>query len=389
MLLVKNCNLIDMAGIYEEKYDLLIEEGKIKEVGKNIKAVEGWDVIDAAGRLVTPGIVESHCHTGFSAWAADDADVNETTNAAVPGIRGVDAVNPMDFSFRNALENGVTTLITGPGSSNVIGGTFVAIKSYGKTVEESVINPEICMKMALGENPKLNYGKRGKAPSTRMMSAALIREQLFKAKEYRQNWQSYQDKIAARETASFTYDIHLHSLMRVFDGMRVKIHCHQADDIITAMRIADEFGLRYTLEHCTEGHLILDEIKKRNAQCILGPIVGGKGKFELRNKTAQIAGIFEKNGIEFSITTDNGVIPMDGLLMQVAILVKNGLSRKGALRAITINAARVTDVDGRVGSLEIGKDADLVIWNVDPLATMSEVGMVIVDGKVRFEREAV
>jgi Imidazolonepropionase and related amidohydrolases len=380
--------MIDMAGIYEEKYDLLIEGTKISRVEKNIEPEEDWEIIDAAGRLVTPGIVESHCHTGMGAWALGDLDVNETTNPVLPGIRAVDAVNPMDKSFRSALENGVTTLITGPGSSNLIGGTFVAIKSYGKTVEECVINPEICMKMALGENTKLNYGKRGKAPSTRMMSAALIREQLYKAKEYHQNYIAYQEKVKKGESASFSHDIHLHSLMRVFDGMRVKFHCHQADDILTAMRIAEEFNLRYTLDHCTEGHLIMDEIKRKNPQCILGPIFGGMSKYEVHNKTEKAAAVFEKAGIKFSIATDNGVIPMDGLLTQVAMLVKYGLSRETALRAITINAAEVTDVDDRVGSIEVGKDADVVIWNEDPLSTNSEVGIVISDGKVRYESEA-
>ena len=390
MLLVKNCNLIDMAGIYEEKRDLLIDGTKILRVDQEIPAEEGWEVIDAAGRLVTPGIVDSHAHIGLSPTAvAGGMDGNEYTNPTTPGLRGFDALDPADPAFAVALKNGVTTVVTGPGSANVIGGTFSAIKTYGRTLDEGVICPEIAMKTALGENPKFAYGKnRGMAPSTRMMSAALFREQLMKAKEYREKWLAHKAKLDAGEEAeAFAYDLGMHSLMRVFDGMLVKIHCHQADDIMTAIRISEEFGLRYTLDHCTEGYLIADKLKEHNCKVIIGPIFGGKSKFELKHKSMKAAGILEQAGIEFSVMTDNPVIPMEGLLTQLALLHKFGMSRKMALRAVTINAANNTDIGDRVGSLEPGKDADLVIWNVDPLDTMSEAGIVIVDGKVRYEKK--
>ncbi len=390
MLLVKNCNLIDMAGIYEEKRDLLIDGTKILRVAQEIPAEEGWEVIDAAGRLVTPGIVDSHAHIGLSPTAvAGGMDGNEYTNPTTPGLRGFDALDPADPAFAVALKNGVTTVVTGPGSANVIGGTFSAIKTYGRTLDEGVICPEIAMKTALGENPKFAYGKnRGMAPSTRMMSAALFREQLMKAKEYREKWLAHKAKLDAGEEAeAFAYDLGMHSLMRVFDGMLVKIHCHQADDIMTAIRISEEFGLRYTLDHCTEGYLIADKLKEHHCKVIIGPIFGGKSKFELKHKSMKAAGILEQAGIEFSVMTDNPVIPMEGLLTQLALLHKFGMSRKMALRAVTINAANNTDIGDRVGSLEPGKDADLVIWNVDPLDTMSEAGIVIVDGKVRYEKK--
>ena len=390
MLLVKNCNLIDMAGIYEEKRDLLIDGTKILRVDQEIPAEEGWEVIDAAGRLVTPGIVDSHAHIGLSPTAvAGGMDGNEYTNPTTPGLRGFDALDPADPAFAVALKNGVTTVVTGPGSANVIGGTFSAIKTYGRTLDEGVICPEIAMKTALGENPKFAYGKnRGMAPSTRMMSAALFREQLMKAKEYREKWLAHKAKLDAGEEAeAFAYDLGMHSLMRVFDGMLVKIHCHQADDIMTAIRISEEFGLRYTLDHCTEGYLIADKLKEHHCKVIIGPIFGGKSKFELKHKSMKAAGILEQAGIEFSVMTDNPVIPMEGLLTQLALLHKFGMSRKMALRAVTINAANNTDIGDRVGSLEPGKDADLVIWNVDLLDTMSEAGIVIVDGKVRYEKK--
>lgn len=383
MLLIKNGRLLTMAEAGEQPGDILIDGTKICKVGNMDTVPENCQVIEAAGRLVTPGLIEAHCHLGILGTAAPEGvDGNENTNPALPGLRGLDALKPDDAAFDVAVKYGVTTVVTGPGSSNIIGGTFVALKTAGKDLDSRIINPEICMKTALGENPKINYGKRGKAPKTRMMSAAIFREQLFKAKEYHENYKENGQK------PDFKFDFHLHSLMRVFDGMRLKIHAHQADDILTGIRIANEFGLRYSIDHCTEGYLILDELKKNNTACIIGPTAGGKGKFETRNKTFAAGKLMEDAGIPFAITTDAPVIPIEGQLMQAALYVKNGVSREAALKAITINAARVTDIDSRVGSIEPGKDADLVIWNVDPLATMSQAGVVIIDGTVVYERKA-
>ncbi|MBE6011702.1 amidohydrolase [Anaeropeptidivorans aminofermentans] len=387
MLLLKNCLLSNMADIWEEETAILIENGKIKEIGKNLNAPDA-EVIDAKGRIVTPGLIDSHCHTGTEDTGTDAAgDVNETTNPALAGLRIIDALHFYDKSFETALRTGVTTVVTGPGSANIIGGTFAAIKTYYGDLNQRVINPEICMKMALGENPKLNYGKRSKAPSTRMMNAAIMREQLFLAKQYREKWLEYNEKIEKGENPpEFKFDIHKHSLMRVFDGMLVKIHCHQSDDIITAMRIASEFNLRYTLDHCTEGYLITDELKQYNPMCILGPVFGGKSKLELRSKSFKGAGILEENGIFFSIATDHPVIPHDTLLIQAALMVKNGLSRKAALKALTVNAAISTDIADRVGTIEPGKDADIVIWQEDPILSVGDPEMVIIDGEIRYQR---
>lgn len=383
MILIKNGNLITMAGVFEQPGDILIEGGKISAVGTVGQVPENCEIIDAAGRLVTPGLVEAHCHVGlWGTAAAEEIDGNENTSPALPGLRGLDALKPDDAAFPVAVRNGITTIVTGPGSSNIIGGTFIALKTAGTDLESRIINQEICMKMALGENPKMNFGKRGKAPATRMMSAAILREQLFKAKEYYENYKVNEQK------PDFPYDFHLHSLMRVFDGMRVKIHAHQADDIQTAIRIANEFGLRYSIEHCTEGHLILKELKSNHVSCLLGPTVGGKGKFESRNKTFAAGRMMEEAGILFGLITDAPFVPIEGQLLQAALYVKNGLSREGALKALTINNAAITDIDGRVGSLEPGKDADIVIWNVDPLATMAQTAMVIIDGKIVYERKA-
>lgn len=383
MLLIKNGNLITMAGIYEQFGDILVENGKISKVGDVGPVPEGCTVIDATGRTVTPGLIEGHCHIGLNGSGGSvENDVNENTSPALPGLRGLDALKPNDPAFDVAVRHGVTTVVTGPGSSDIIGGTFVALKTAGTDLESRIIASEISIKMALGENPKVNFGKRSKAPKTRMMNAAIMREQLFKAREYYNNYK------ANGQNSDFSYDFHLHSLMRVFDGMRVKIHAHQADDIQTAIRIANEFGLHYSIDHCSEGHLFPDELAQNNVQCLIGPTLGGKSKFETRNKTFEAAKILEEAGITFGIITDAPVIPIEYQLLQLALYVKNGLSRQTALKCVTINSAIITDIDSRVGSLEPGKDADIVIWDVDPLDTIGQAGIVMIDGQIAYERKA-
>lgn len=387
LILIKNCNLVNMAGIDGEQYDILVDD-KIVKIEKKIdeKSMENLKVIDAKGRLVTPGLIEPHCHMGIYETAVKEGiDGNETTNPATPGLRALDAIDPMDAAYDVAIRHGVTTVVAGPGSANIMGGTFVAMKTYGNIVDKTLINGEITMKMALGENPKVFYGKQSKAPKTRMMSAAIMREQLFKAKEYHEKFKEYEKHKDNKE--GFEYDLNLHSLMRVFEGLRVKIHAHQADDILTAVRIAEEFGLKYTIDHCTEGYLIADELKAKNVQCIIGPVAGDKSKFEVRNKTLESAAVLEAKGVDFAIMTDHPVIPIEGQLMQLALFVKHGLSRKTALKAVTINAARLTDISDRVGSIEVGKDADIVIWDIDPLDTLSETGIVIIDGEIVYEKK--
>ncbi|MEY8394646.1 amidohydrolase [Lachnospiraceae bacterium 45-P1] len=383
MLLIKNGNLITMAGLYEQTGDILIDDGKIVKVGQVGEVPENCEMIDAAGRTVTPGLVEAHCHMGLWGTACqEEMDGNESTSPALPGLRGLDAVNPEDATFDAALRHGITTVVTGPGSGNIIGGTFMAIKTAGEDVDSRIVRQELAMKMALGENPKTNFGKRGMAPKTRMMNAAIMREQLFKAKEYYENY-----KVNGQKP-DFPFDFHMHSLMRVFEGMRVKIHAHQADDIQTAIRIANEFGLRYSIEHCTEGYMIPEVLKKNNAQCLLGPTVGGKSKVEIQNRSFDAGRILEEAGITFALITDAPFVPIENQLLQVALYVKNGMSREMAIRSVTLNAAKITDIDARVGSIEPGKDADVVIWDVEPLATMSQAGTVIIDGRIAYQRKA-
>lgn len=387
MIIIKNANLISMEDINYEITDILINDGKIVKVGKiNENEYADAQVIDAKKRFVTPGLVDAHCHVGMIestiGWAG--SDVNEITNPITPELRGIDGIKPHDPCFKEALMSGVTTVCTGPGSANIIGGTFCALKTKGKTVEDMVLKEEIAMKMALGENPKRCYGSSNKTPLTRMASAALMREWLFKAKEYHDKKAKYESdlKEGKDNLTKPPFDMKLESLSRVFDGMLVKIHAHQADDIATAMRIAKEFNLNMTIEHCTEGYLIPEALKENNQRCIIGPTLGGKSKYELKEKSFISGKVLYDNNILFAIMTDHPVIEQKHTLVQLALFVKEGLPELAALKAVTINAAKVCEIDDRVGSIKDGKDADIVIWSGNPLDIMTKADVVILNGQI-------
>ncbi len=383
MILIKNANLISMEEINYEICDILIENGLIKKVGKiNEKDYPNVEVIDALGKYVTPGLVDPHCHVGLMeatiGWAG--SDVNEATNPITPELRGIDGIKPHDECFKEALDSGVTTVCLGPGSANLIGGTFAAIKTKGSTVDEMILVPELAMKMALGENPKRVYGTSKTSPQTRMASAALIREWLFKAKNY---YDKKQEALKDPENNKGPeFNMKLESLSRVFDGLPVKLHAHQADDIATAMRIKNEFNLNMTIEHCTEGYLIADALKANNQMVIIGPTMHNKSKYELKAKTFDSGRILYENGITFSIMTDHPVIEQKHTLIQVALFVKAGLPELEALKAVTINAAKTCFIDHLVGSIKEGKHADIVIWSGHPLDIMTEAQTVILNGKI-------
>lgn len=382
MIIIKNANLLSMAGIDEEIMDIRTADGKIQEIGKidETKYPE-YEVIDAKGKLVTPGLVDGHCHIGMEEEGTREAgdDVNEYSDPIVPHVRGLDAIKPQDEAFAEALNAGITTVVTGPGSGEVIGGTFCALKTYGKTVLDMCFKEEVAMKMALGENPKRCFGSRGKMPYTRMGSAALMREALLKAKRYHDKKQAYLN--GEKDAKEPEFDMKMESLARVFDGMKVKIHAHQQDDIVTALRIADEFGLDITVDHCTEGYLIPEVLKERNQKIIIGPTLGFRSKIELRNKTFDGGKVYVDNNIEFSLMTDHPVIPLSNTLAQAAIYVKHGVPAKEMLKALTINPARATGIDDKVGSIEVGKDADIVIWSGDPFHYMTDAETILVNGK--------
>lgn len=381
MILIKNANLISMEEVNYEICDILLDGNKIEKIGHlNEEDYPNVVVIDAKGRFVTPGLVDPHCHVGLMestiGWAG--SDVNEVTNPITPELRGIDGVKPHDECFKEALESGVTTVCCGPGSANLIGGTFCALKTKGKTVDEMILVKELAMKMALGENPKRCYGNAKTSPQTRMASASLIREWLFKAKNY------HEKKLAAEDDKSKMpeFNMKLESLSRVFDGLPVKIHAHQADDIATAMRIGKEFGLKMTVDHCTEGYLIADSLKANDQMVILGPVMHNKSKYELKQKSFSSGKVLYEKGVTFSIMTDHPVIEQKHTMIHAALFVKAGLPELEALKAVTINAAKTCFIDEYVGSIKEGKHADIVVWSKHPLDIMAEADVVILNGNI-------
>ncbi|MBR1455957.1 MAG: amidohydrolase [Oscillospiraceae bacterium] len=382
MLLIKNAHILPIVGEELNNGCLLIDEGKIAAIGAEIAPPEGSDVIDAEGRLVTPGCIDAHCHVGLDneAMGWEGADFNEMVDPITPQMRAIDSINPLDQGLADAVAGGVTTACTGPGSANVVGGTFAVIKLHGKRVDKMVLKDPAAMKCAFGENPKGCYGKNGgKAPMTRMGTAALLRELLFKARRY------YEDKTAGKDPA---FDMKLEAMLPVIAGeIPLKCHCHRADDILTAVRIAKEFGLRATLDHCTDGELIADELAEEGFPVFIGPTLGHKSKIELANKSFTTPGVLNRAGLLVSIITDAPVIPLRYLPMCAGLAVNSGLDIKEAWKAITINPAISLGVEDRVGSLEVGKDADVVVWTADPLANIGgEAYITIINGQVVYHR---
>jgi len=383
MLIIKDGTLISMAGIYKETYDVAVEKGKVAKVEKEIIPGPEDTVINAAGKLVTPGFIEPHCHLGVI--DSDGQDGNEMTGPIHPELRAIDAIDFHSELFEKALRAGVTTVAVGPGSGNVMGGTFAYLKTAGDTLKERIIKEEAALKMALGENPKVSYGQKGQAHSTRMGSAALMRQAFYKAKAYREKWLVHEEKVKKGEESAFTYDLAMHSLMRAFDGMLVKIHAHQANDILTALRVGKEFGLNLSIEHCTEGWKMIDDLKEAGAHYIIGPTVGGKSKLEVEDKRYDAPAILERAGVEFALTTDSHVIPMEGFLPQVAVLIKHGLSEETAYQCVTIRAARALDMEQEIGSIEPGKHADVVIWASDPFKAGGRPETILISGKIQYQ----
>lgn len=382
MLLIKNGHIKTMAGLELENGCILIDDnGKIAQVAQTIEAPEGTQVIDAEGRLVTPGCVDAHCHIGLDneAMGWEGRDYNEIVDPITPHLRAIDSINPMDEAFANALQGGVTTACTGPGSANVVGGTFVAIKLAGKRVDKMIVKEPLAMKCAFGENPKRCYGQGAKkSPMTRMGTAALLRELLFKAKRY------MEDKEAGKNPG---FDMKLEAMIPVLKGeIPLKAHAHRADDIYTSIRIAKEFGVRITLDHCTDGALIADELAAEGLSAFVGPTLGNKSKIELANKSFTTPAVLHEAGVPISIITDAPVIPLQYLPMCAGLAANAGLDMEEAWRAITINPAMQTGIGDRVGSLEAGKDGDVVIWAADPLTTIGgEAYITIVDGKIVYQ----
>ena len=371
-MLFKNATIYTME---QEPFvgDFKIDKGVFTEAGKNLTANEGEDVQDLNGLYVFPGLVESHCHLGMEETAIrfEGDDVNEITDPITPNMRGIDGCNPMDETIESALKGGVTTVAAGPGSANVLGGTFFAYKTKGNCIDEMTIENPIAMKAAFGENPKRCY--QGKKIDTRMQISALLRETLEKTKEY------LAKKEAGKDVA---YDQKLEAMIPVVKReLPLKCHAHRADDILTAIRIAKEENIKITLDHVTDARSILPQIKESGFPCICGPALTHKSKFELANMSFETPNELYKAGILFSIITDSPVIPQQYLSLSAALAAKAGLPEYEAIKAITINPAKILGLDNRVGSIKVGKDADFVVCTKNILDTQNEITAVYVDGK--------
>jgi imidazolonepropionase-like amidohydrolase len=361
---------------------ILVADGKITAVGAGLAVPADAQVIDAAGSWVLPGFIEAHGHVGVDeeaeGWAGDDT--NEMTEPVTAQVRAFDAINPADLGFRDAVAGGVLAVNVNPGSGNPIGGQTVALKCWGRTVDEMVLREPSGMKSALGENPKRVYGNRNEMPSTRLGTAAVIRGALVDAANYLQRLDAEERKPAS-ERKPVDRDLKLEALGRV---LRREIpwrqHCHRADDIATAIRIADEFGYDLVIDHGTEAHLLADIIAAKDIPVIIGPLLTSRSKVELRNRSMANPGRLAAAGVTIAITTDHPVVPINFLVHQAAFAVKEGLDRETALRALTINPARIAGIADRLGSIEVGKDADLVIWSGDPLDVLSRVQRALIDG---------
>lgn len=376
MLLIRNGLIFD--AVHREPYtaDILVKDGKIAEIGAGLTA--DCPTFDAAGLHVYPGFVEAHCHIGLdgSGIGFEGDDCNEMTDILTPQLRAIDGIYPQDPTFREALEAGVTTVCTGPGSANVLGGQFAVIKTAGHRVDDMIVRPFAAMKCAFGENPKRCY--KDKNNYSRMSTAAKLREALMKAQEYDAKKQAAGDDPEKRPPL----DVKLEALLPVLHGeVPLKAHAHRADDIFTAIRIAKEFGVRLTLEHVTEGHLIAEDLAQEDYPMAVGPSLTHASKFELRNKTFTTPGILAKAGCRVSIITDSPVIPQSYLPLCAALAVRAGMDPFDALRAITIRPAEHIGAADRVGSIECGKDADFVVMDGPWDAVSSGVKAVFVNGE--------
>ena len=375
-----------MAGETIEGGSILVDDGKIVEIGKDIVAPLDAKVIDAEGRMITPGFIDAHCHLGMweDGMGFEGDDGNEWVEPVTPHLRAIDGINPMDITFKEAYEGGVTTAVTGPGSANVVGGQFVAVKTYGKRVDDMIVKEPVAMKIAFGENPKRVHEDQKQSPITRMATAAKLRETLFEAKEYlNKKEEGVEDPSKMPE-----YDMKMEAMIKVLKKeIPLKAHAHRADDILTAIRIAKEFALDITLDHCTEGHLIADILAEEGKPALVGPSLTDRSKIELRNQTFDTPRILNEAGVKIAIITDSPVIPLQYLSLCAGLAAKSGLDEMEALKAITINPAEIVGISDRVGSLEVGKDADIVIFDGNPLKDIDcKTFATIIDGKVVYRR---
>lgn len=379
MILIKNGLVKTMAGEDIENGQVLLDGDKIAAVGKEVNAPADAQVIDAAGCIVAPGFVEGHCHIGLDEEAIgfEGDDYNEMTDPVTPQMRGIDGLNPMDEAFFDAYSHGVTTAVTGPGSANVVGGTFLAVKLCGKRVDNMVVKNPVAMKIAFGENPKRCYGaSQKKMPMTRMGTAALLRQTFYDAKNYSDALLKAEKDPSKAPKPDFKLDALVPVMRR---EMKCRIHAHRADDICTAIRICKEFDLDFSIEHATEGYKITDVLQKNDVTCVVGPHLWGPGKQEIHGLSLHTPAALHEAGITVCLTADSGS-QTQFLPATVGILMVNGLDEQAAFEGVTINPARLLGVADKVGSIEVGKDADLAVFSGHPFSSLSKCMMTMIDG---------
>ena len=380
-MLLYNGNIHTMSGVTIKNGAVLITDGKIDKVLYNLGCSPAQDDIDLKGGDLYPGFIDAHTHLGMieDGLGFEGDDSNEETDPVTPQLRSIDAINPMDDCFKEALFGGITTVLTGPGSANPIAGQITAIKTYGKRIDDMILGT-VGMKLSLGENPKTVYNDKDVTPVTRMATAALIREALFKAKKYDHD---IKDAEENSELDPPEFDMKSEALLPlVRKEIKAHFHCHRADDIFTAIRISKEFDLNYVIIHGTEGHLIADILGEENSEIVVGPVLCDRSKPEMKRLSSDNAFKLNENGVKLALCTDHPVIPVQYLPICAGICVKNGLPFESAIRAITIDAAKISGIDKAVGSIEEGKDADFVMFDGNPLEVMSKPIFVMVNGKV-------
>lgn len=385
MLYITGGKILTMAGRVYENGTIGIQNGKIAEIKEGSIHNAGCNcqknIINVDGAWVMPGLIEAHCHVGISEEkkGMEGDDCNENVNPITPYLRAIDAINTMDAGFSDAVRAGITSAMIGPGSSNVVGGQFAFLKLFGRCIDDLIVKAPAAMKVAFGENPKVNYSGMGKSPSTRMAIAGLLREELFHAKEYLKK---------KKENKNFEPDFRMEPWEAVFNGeIPLKAHVHRVDDIFTAVRIAKEFGLRMTLDHCSEGHLVADRLAQEGFPAIVGPDLSSRSKIEVQNAAFKTVGILQKAGMLTAITTDHPVSLIQSLPICAGMAVKAGLPMEEGLKAITINPAKICGVADRVGSLEVGKDADIAVFTGNPMEVFTRTLYTIIDGQVVYEAD--
>lgn len=379
-LLIQNGRIKTMAG-QEFIGSIWIEEGKIKALGEKLEVPSEVQRIEAQGKWVLPGFIDAHTHVGIGEeiYQTEGDDLNEMTDPLTPEIRAIDGINPEDEGFRDARLGGITTVFSTPGSANVIGGTGVVLKTVGNIVDRMIIREPAGLKVAFGENPKSVYSEQKKMPMTRMGTAGLLRQALVDAQTYLEKCEEGKKDSEKKPERDLGYE----NIVRVLKReIPLRAHAHRSDDIMTAIRIAQEFDVELVIEHCTEGHKIAEELAEYGYPVTVGPSLVNRAKVELKDKSFKTPGVLARAGVKVAIITDHSCTPIERLPLCAALAVKDGMDPEDALKAITINPAEILGVDERVGSLEVGKDADIVIWSDHPFTMQAQPEIVIINGQI-------